>query len=233
MIHEETVDAGTLSTIRKMAQDPMLKDFVLVGGTALALQLGHRKSVDIDLFSEKGFDAPAMARHLESTYSGEITGTTKGSVFARIGNVRTGLIEHPYETIAPLIQTDGVRMASIDDLGAMKMHAIVSSGKRAKDFVDMYYILEHRNLDDVMRAYTAKYPGTGPLMARYGLLYHDELAFETDMKMLLKPFKWKEIAERMARAISSPMQVFKQTVGKGKNVGDNDLGIKQNKGKRL
>jgi hypothetical protein len=56
MLHEETVSEGTLALIRRMTQDEMLKDFTLVGGTALALQLGHRKSVDIDLFGSRDFD---------------------------------------------------------------------------------------------------------------------------------------------------------------------------------
>jgi hypothetical protein len=55
MLHEETLEAGTLALIRTLSADNRLNDFVLVGGTALALQLGHRKSIDIDLFTPHPF----------------------------------------------------------------------------------------------------------------------------------------------------------------------------------
>jgi len=64
MLHKETVEKGTLALIKKLSGDEKLKDFVLVGGTALALQIGHRKSVDIDLFSKQAFDKNAIAEHL-------------------------------------------------------------------------------------------------------------------------------------------------------------------------
>jgi hypothetical protein len=142
MLHEETVSEGTLALIRRMTQDEMLKDFTLVGGTALALQLGHRKSVDIDLFGSRDFDGGPIARHLESEYNAQIIGAVNNNVFAWVGEVRTSLITHKYPLIAPLVETDGVKMASLDDIAAMKLHAIFTSGQRSKDFADMYYLLD-------------------------------------------------------------------------------------------
>ncbi|HLZ89121.1 MAG TPA: nucleotidyl transferase AbiEii/AbiGii toxin family protein, partial [Puia sp.] len=142
MLHEETVATGTLELIRKLSQDSMLQDFVLVGGTALALQLGHRKSVDIDLFASRDIEAGAIAKHLEKSYNAKIDNVTKNGVFGWIDGVKTSLIAHHHDMIAPLVTTGDVRMASLDDIGAMKMHAITNSGQRAKDFIDMYYLLE-------------------------------------------------------------------------------------------
>jgi hypothetical protein len=68
MLHKEAVEARTLALIKRISLDPKLKDFVLVGGTALALRLGHRKSIDIDLFSSSRFDPSAIAGHIDSAY---------------------------------------------------------------------------------------------------------------------------------------------------------------------
>jgi Nucleotidyl transferase AbiEii toxin, Type IV TA system len=68
MLREETVEAGTLVLIKRLSSDQEFNNFVLVGGTALSLQLGHRKSIDIDLFNEHAFDGQRVAAHLRSAY---------------------------------------------------------------------------------------------------------------------------------------------------------------------
>ncbi|MGN7885394.1 nucleotidyl transferase AbiEii/AbiGii toxin family protein [Dyadobacter sp. 22481] len=68
MLHEETVEASTLALIRRLMADEKLADFYLVGGTALSLRLGHRISIDIDLFIGKDFDSAAVCEHLKAMY---------------------------------------------------------------------------------------------------------------------------------------------------------------------
>lgn len=71
MLHKETVSSSTLDLIKRLFKDYQFDDFLLVGGTALSLQIGHRISVDIDLFSEKPFDAAQISSHLQKNYSAE------------------------------------------------------------------------------------------------------------------------------------------------------------------
>lgn len=71
MLHEETVERETLALIRRLSGDDFLKNFVLVGGTALSLQLGHRKSIDIDLFTPRPFIADSVVKHLVTMYKAE------------------------------------------------------------------------------------------------------------------------------------------------------------------
>jgi hypothetical protein len=82
MLHEETVERETLALIRRLTADHFLKDFVLVGGTALSLQLGHRKSIDIDLFTPHPFDSYAMEKHIESTYNPTETQVLTNAVYS-------------------------------------------------------------------------------------------------------------------------------------------------------
>lgn len=68
MLHKETVEEGTLALIKRLMDDDALAQFYLVGGTALSLKIGHSKSIDIDLFTHKDFNAEKIGKHLESTY---------------------------------------------------------------------------------------------------------------------------------------------------------------------
>ena|SRR5258708_9588210 len=95
MLHEETVEKRTLDLIKKFSNDTYLKDFVLVGGTALALQIGHRTSVDIDLFNAVGFDTDDISAHLEKNYDADDLVSRKHGVFCRIEGIKIDLIPHP------------------------------------------------------------------------------------------------------------------------------------------
>lgn len=82
MLHQETVATGTLDLIRQLMKEDKLQDFKLAGGTALALQIGHRVSIDIDLFSPKSFEVGQLAQHLEKNYGAVIT-RARGKFFTR------------------------------------------------------------------------------------------------------------------------------------------------------
>lgn len=210
MLHEKTVEEGTLALIRKLSADKTLNDFVLVGGTALALQVGHRKSVDIDLFIPKPFDTASMAKRLEEEYQAQRVGVLGNAVVGEIDGVRTMLLAHQYPWIKAPRENEGIRMASLDDIGAMKLNAIVNSGMRIKDYIDMHVLLQHRSLDQMMDAYVRKYPGSSATIARNALLYHKEVDFGTKVDMIGQPLKWPEIVKRLKEAVKEPKRVFQR-----------------------
>ena len=109
-------------------QDEILKDFFLVGGTALALQLGHRISIDLDLFSKNSFDRANMLSALENKYSFQLAYEASNTLKGEIAGVQVDLITHNYPLVKPLIETEGVRMATPDDIAAMKLNAISGDG---------------------------------------------------------------------------------------------------------
>jgi Nucleotidyl transferase AbiEii toxin, Type IV TA system len=209
MLHEETVEAGTLDLIKKLSADHRLDDFVLVGGTALSLQIGHRKSIDIDLFTTQPFDSDKMANHINSTYRSTEIQFENNAVSARVNGVKIDMIRHGYDWLKPLTTTDGIRMASLEDIGAMKLNAIVGNGSRLKDYVDMYYLLESKDLNSLINAYVKKYPDTNMAIARNALLYHSEIKFNTYLKLLHREFNWNEMVKRFKAAVVEPTTVFK------------------------
>lgn len=210
MLHKETVEAGTLDLITLLSQDAALKNFVLVGGTALSLQLGHRKSIDLDFFSTTPFDSRDTAHHLASLHGASGIITSQNTIHMDIGDVRTTFISHQYPLIAPVKESDGIRMASLEDIGAMKLNAIVNNGQRVKDYVDIHFLLKERNLDQLLTAYTAKYADANPAIAKKALLYHKEIDFNTNVDLTGGDLKWTDVVKRLKQAVAHPGQAFNE-----------------------
>ena len=213
MLHKETVADATLDLIQELMRDPAFSDFNLVGGTALSLQIGHRISEDIDLFSQNAFNSEALANHLSTKYQAESIKTLKNGVFCFVRDVKVDLISHQYPLLKPLIVDEGVRMVSLEDIAAMKLNAITGSGKRLKDFVDVYSLLEYHPLKDMLTAYETKYPEVSIEVAKKALNYHDEIN-EASIHFLDKPVSLEEIKKRIYQATISPGKVFKFDQGK-------------------
>ena len=208
MLHEHTVTPETLDLIKRLTADQQLKDFALVGGTALALQLGHRRSIDVDLFTPGAFTSDAVSRHIKATYNIGQMDIIKNGVYTFIDGIKTDMISFGYPWLSPPQTIDGIRMASLDDIAAMKLHAIIQNGRRLKDFVDVHYLLEHKSLHDMTEAYTRKFPGYNTSLLKNALLYHDEINFKWDVSLLLQPFDWQKIDQRLRRAAQTPKQIF-------------------------
>lgn len=146
MLHKETVSNEMWELLQKLMQDENLKDYFLVGGTALALRLGHRLSVDIDLFTTRDFDSKSMLQYLHKAYGAKENDSklSKNTLLTYIDDIKVDFVTHNYPLLNPVEIAEGIRMISNEDIGAMKLHAIHQSGKRYKDFIDMYFLLENR-----------------------------------------------------------------------------------------
>ncbi len=209
MLHSETVEARTLDLIKRLMQDEELKNFRLVGGTALSLCMGHRISIDIDLFTNQDFDAPKLYERLQNYYKGEKLRAIKNGVFGLIDDIKIDLIAHQYPWLKPVNEIEGIRMASLEDIGAMKVHAIVQSGSRFKDFVDVYYLLEHLSNKELIDTYQKKYPDTNPVLAQNALIYFSDIDFDIPVNLMEKKLDWNKIARRLQIANLDNEKLFK------------------------
>ena len=102
MLYQTTVDDTTLELLNKLMNDEVLNDFVLVGGTALALQLGHRISVDLDLFSQEQFNESELAEYLHANYQFELDFMSKNTLKGEIEGVQLDFIAHQYPWLKPI-----------------------------------------------------------------------------------------------------------------------------------
>lgn len=202
MLHKETVTAGTLDLIRRLMDDAHLQQFYLVGGTALALMLGHRISIDIDLFTDKEFDTAQMVKYLSANYETELKSTGKNSITGFLEGIKFDLIAHQYPYVKPVINLEGIRMLSLHDIAAMKVNAIVGNGTRVKDFLDVHFLLKNITYEEMINAYLKKYPDVSANMARSSLLYHKDIDFTVPVTMIKDGLKWKEVDRSIRSAIA-------------------------------
>lgn len=211
MLYKETVTKEMWELLQRLMKDENLKDHILVGGTALALRLGHRLSVDIDLFTKKDFDSQIMLKYLQDNYGidQEESQFFPNTVLTYIDNIKVDIVTHNYPLLNALETIEGVRMISNEDIGAMKLHAIHQSGDRYKDFVDIYFMLEQEPLKFYLQAYERKY-GKDPYWACVGLNTYDKITtFEAVDMLKEKEQNWKKIQRRLELALKNPLYKFK------------------------
>jgi len=194
--------------------DDALKDFFLVGGTALALQIGHRISIDLDLFALSSFDENAMLSFLENQYGFRLDYQSKNTLKGEIEGVKVDLITHNYPLTKPLILVDGVRIATPYDIAAMKLNAIVGNGTRLKDFIDIAYLSSELTLSEMISAYQEKYSSRNPAMVIKALDYHLDINFKEQIEMTAGSYNWKDIEKRLNQMTLNPEKLFSEAVSK-------------------
>lgn len=218
MLQTQTVEAGTLDLIKTLLNDVEFSAFNLVGGTALSLQIGHRKSIDIDLFTNSDFESQDLASHLSRTYRAEEIRTLKNGIFCFIGNVKVDLIAHQYPILHPLKIEDCIRMLSMEDIAAMKLNAILNNGSRLKDFIDMYFLLEKMSMETMTAAFVQKYPDVNIQMAHTALLYHKDINLEEKIDFLSGPVSLTQMEMRFREALQKPLAVFEADLQKSLSI---------------
>ena len=187
MFYPETVEPATLELVRKLQQMPVFKDFLLVGGTALSLQLGHRKSVDMDLFSQQPFEAETCASLLEESLDFQLMYLQNNTLKGIIGEIFIKFITHNYPLISDVVIFEGIRMASLQDIAAMKVNAISGIGTRVKDFVDIYFLLRSMSFQAIIESFSKKYGARNEFHAIKSLTYFDDVDVHTWPEMILEP----------------------------------------------
>ena len=210
MLHKETIDAATLELLKRLMGDERLQGFVLVGGTSLALQMGHRISVDLDLFTEKEFEADELREYLERNYHLQTDYLAFATVKGEIDGVQVDCIAHAYPWLKPFVLEEGIRLASLEDICAMKLNAIAGNGTRIKDFVDVAHLSSVFSLQQMLDFYEEKY-NANPLMPLKGIVYFADINKNAPVKMANgKPLNWKMIEKRLLAMEKYPQKVFPQ-----------------------
>jgi len=186
MLHKEAIEHDILELLRTLQQESILKDFWLVGGTALALQLGHRKSDDLDLFTQHDFDTQQLLEYLETHYHFSLRYSSANTLKGIISGINLDFIAHKYPLSGKPVIIEGVRLLSIEDIAAMKLNAISGDGTRAKDFIDIYFILKQYSLKEILAFYSLKYTERNLLHTLKSLSWFDDIDNAVWPKMILE-----------------------------------------------
>ena len=201
MLFLDAIDPKTLDLLRRLQELPELAQTRLVGGTALALQLGHRVSVDLDMFGNWNYTDDLLARFSSVGQAEKVSGTPDGKMsFFYIDGVKVDCVAYDmYEWLEPPVEDAGVRIAGIKDIAAMKVNAITNRGTR-KDFVDMARLLDEFSLEDIFAWYRMKYPQANPGLAMRSMSYFVD-AETMPMPRMLIEFDWEEATARIRAAV--------------------------------
>ena len=209
MLQTQTVEPRTLELLRKLQSEPLMSSFNLVGGTALALRLGHRKSIDLDLFTNKDFDIVELREMLVEKYAMKVAFERGQTLKGFIDGVMIDCIRFNYPHIKEPDIADGVRLESIPDIIAMKLDTISHNGTRIKDFIDIATLSSQYSLNEMLKFYLAKYPNANVLMPVKSLVYFGDINFNESVVMLNGAFDWERVARRLMDMTEQPNKIFK------------------------
>ena len=183
-----------------LSKETWIKKFYLAGGTALALQLGHRKSVDLDFFIPEAFDVLYLKNKLKRVGDFKLYSENEDTIHGEINSVEISFFNIPYHLIDDAIAYRNIRIACKKDIAAMKLAAISSRGSK-KDFVDMFFLLKEFSLDQMLGFYKEKYGESEENIycTLKGLVYFEDANEEKMPKMFIE-VPWREIKKQILHA---------------------------------
>lgn len=191
MLQYQTVEPETLDILRRISNLPVFSEHRLVGGTSLALQYGHRLSIDLDFFSTHPIDYEEILLIIKSLGKVEIVSKSKFINCFFVNDIKVDFVSLPYQWIDDPIFEDSIRLASIKDIAAMKLAAITNRGSK-KDFIDIALLIKELGLQQMMKFYHEKYPDGMEMMVLRSLVYFQDAELQPDPIMLV-PYNWDSI----------------------------------------
>lgn len=200
-MHPETIEPKTKRVLDALVRSGIIESFYLAGGTALAIELGHRRSIDLDFFSSKDFQTTDMKETLAGIGNLIVVGEEDGTLHVTIDGVKVSFLRYTYPLLYPLVDFEGTALADERDIAAMKIDAISSRGSR-KDFIDLFVLLEKYPPRELLGYFEKKFEGIGfnTLHILKSLVYFDDA--ETDpMPMMLRDIGWETVKETVVNMV--------------------------------
>jgi predicted nucleotidyltransferase component of viral defense system len=212
MLQKQTTRPELIQILDELMAMPSLSSFRLVGGTALSLLKGHRLSVDIDLFTDAAYGTtdfeaieadikirfPIVENPYDQLPQLKALENNKGLHLA-IGYDEENLVKTDILYWEPFlydaIEIEGVRMATAEEIGAMKLD-VIGRGGRKKDFWDLVELFDDYSLEHLMEVYTKKYPYHDIEDVKNGLTLFEH-AEEVPDPICLRGRSWEEVKERL------------------------------------
>lgn len=157
-LHYETITQSMRDVLLKLMPIPELSSFRLVGGTALSLQLGHRESIDIDLFTDRHTDFTIVSTQINNFFEHpRLLSTSANGQTWNIEGVKVDIYDWHVPFLQEPLFVDAIRMSSIDEIATYKFEALTSR-RSEKDFIDIAEILKHRTFKDLLKVFRQRYP---------------------------------------------------------------------------
>jgi hypothetical protein len=201
MLHKITVKQSTYELLKKLMQIPELSEFVLVGGTNLSLKLGHRISIDLDLFTNTAFDRDEVFTGIVTVLPQTIKiDERKQTIWLTIEGVKVDVILLQYPYIRPIQIIDDIRFMSVEDIIPMELEAMATRGAK-KDFWDIAELLNYYNLQKMLEFYELKYPNSDIGHIIRSMTYFVDAEAQKDNPEDLKGITWKQVKSKIKKTV--------------------------------
>lgn len=198
----EVLESKTKKVLQKIGENGALADFYMAGGTALALQLNHRQSIDLDWFSQKSFSSRKLIELFSSLGKLVVNFESEDTLHLVLDGVKISLFYYPYDLLRPLISyAGGVFLASDIDIACMKLQAISSRGSK-KDFIDLYFLLKKYSIGEALNSFDKKFAKVkyNRLHLLKSLVFFDDAENEP-MPIMLLVASWGEVKEDVSQKV--------------------------------
>lgn len=201
MLFTKTVAPHTLAILEQLMQKPYLSQFLLVGGTGLSLQIGHRISVDLDMFSTNDFDTTELKGVLQSDFSSfQTVFERSNSLITQIEGVKVDFIRFKYGFNYASIEEKRIRLANIGDIAPMKLDALSARGRK-KDFYDLYFLMKRMPLPEILNLYQSKYQHTTIFHVIKSINYFVDAEADADPIVFQKNLTWQKVKDVIVKEI--------------------------------
>lgn len=199
MLHKNTVKPETFDLLKRLMQLTALDKFALVGGTNLSLQLGHRISVDLDIFSNEEFlSREVIPKVTDSFPDFKLFHSTEKSFSGVMEGVKIDIVLHKYDYLEPIKEIDGVRLLSVADIIPMKLGALSQRGAK-KDFWDIAELLNYHTIAQMLEMFAKKYKNHDYGYVVHSLYYFDD-AENQENPIDLKGIRWQQVKDKIKKA---------------------------------
>lgn len=199
-MNPKVLPAEAWAVVKSLGSTDLLNGWILAGGTALALQLGHRVSVDLDFFRYGDFEVTPLREALAGLGKFEVSAMAPGTLHCRLDDIRLTFLRSEVPFLYEPVPYRGLHLADVRDIAAMKVIAVAGRGAK-KDFIDLHAYLEAgASFPDLMALVRQRYRNTefNVMHLLRSLVYFDDAETEPMPKMLSKT-GWPEIRMRLER----------------------------------
>jgi len=212
MLQKKSVGYPLWNILTDLQKDITFEKYFLVGGTALSLQLGHRISYDIDLFTRENIDKEQIYDFLNRNYKGKYQIHNIQNIILQISinEIKVDLVKYDYDLIESIKKEDGIKYLGKKDISAMKLMAVANRGDQAKDFIDIFYLLKEITLNDMFEYYKIKYKQIDINPIKRSLIYFDDI---TESNWLSVKLLKEEInIENIKQKIINEMNIYNKNI---------------------
>ena len=180
------------------------EDFYLAGGTALALQLGHRDSIDFDFFCRTSFQTIELFEKIKKVFKEydllKIQDDHDTLTVIVDENIKLSFFSYKYDLIDNLIDEPNLKLASVAEIACMKLSAVTGRASN-KDYIDLYYILQEMSLADLLEKVSKKFPDIDQNLILKSLVYFDDIEMEPIMFKNNKDIDFKKIKDFLKKKV--------------------------------